>query len=377
MPQRPLRLGFIGGGTNSAIGRAHFNATALDGLYRLEAGCFSRHADINAASAAAYGVPAEHTYADWRQMLAAERGRLDAVAILTPTSDHVAPAVALLDAGYPVICEKALAASADDARAIRDAEHRHGGFLAVTFNYTGYPALREMRALLAGGRLGQLLHFEADMPQEGFIRRQADGSPIRPQDWRLRDGTIPTVYLDLGVHLHQIVHYLCGLRPGAVSAFHGSFGNFPQVVDFVSASACYENGVHGKFHFGKSMLGHRNGLALRLYGSDASAEWVQSRPEEIRIAHYDGRIELLDRGAATEVAGQARYTRFKAGHPAGYVEAFANLYVDIHAALCAHRAGTPAPNDEVFGTDLAVAGLDFLQAMADSANSRQWVSLGG
>jgi predicted dehydrogenase len=367
-PTTPLRLGFVGGGINSAIGRAHFNATAIDGLYRLEAGCFSRHAEINAASAVAYGVAAERTYADWQTMLATERGRLDAVAILTPTSDHVAPVIAFLDAGYAVICEKALAADIDGVKAIRAAEARSGSYLAVTFNYTGYPALREIRAMLSGGRLGKLLHFDAEMPQEGFIRRHADGLPVRPQDWRLRDGTIPTVYLDLGVHLHQIVHYLCALRPQSVSAFHGSFGNFPEVIDYVSASACYENGVHGRFHFGKSLLGHRNGLRIRLYGSHASIEWEQTNPEQIRVSHASGRIELLDRGAATEVAGLPRYTRFKAGHPAGYIEAFANIYLDVHDEIPARPAGGEGDR-EVFGSEVALAGLIFLSAMAESAGA--------
>lgn len=372
-PNSPLRLAFIGGGLNSAVGRAHYCATALDGLYRLEAGCFSRHPHINRGTADAYGIPHERTYANWQQLLQAEEGKIDAVVVLTPTSDHLAPVVASLEAGLPVICEKALAANVEEVQAIQNVERRLGGFLVVTYNYTGYPMLRELRSLIGNGKLGRLLHFEAEMPQEGFIRRSPDGAPIRPQEWRLRDGAIPTVYLDLGVHLHQIMHYLCNLRPRSVNAFHGSYGNFPEVIDFVSASVHYDNGVHGRFHFGKSMLGHRNGLTVRIYGSKASAEWIQASPETLRIAHDDGRIELIDRGGGCDVASATRYARFKAGHPAGYVEAFANLYTDIHAALHAKHAGTAMNQREIFGSDIAGDGLRFLHAMAESARNRRWI----
>ncbi|GAB6041969.1 Gfo/Idh/MocA family protein [Endothiovibrio diazotrophicus] len=374
-PAPPLKVAFIGGGINSAVGGAHFNALHLDGLYELVAGSFSRDPTTNAASAHRYGVPAERTYARAATLIEREADALDAVIVLTPTTAHVPPVVAALEAGIPVICEKALASNLDEVAAIRQAEARSGGFLAVTYNYTGYPALRELRALIQAGRLGRILHFVAEMPQEGFIRRGAEGNPLIPQAWRLQDGPVPTVYLDLGVHLHQIADYLTGARPRRVTGFHSSYGNFTEIVDFVSAAVEYENGIFGDFYFGKSMLGYRNGLKIRIFGSDASAEWEQVNPETIRLAHADGRIETLDRGAAVLVCNQPRYTRFKAGHPAGYIEAFANLYVDLHEALDRFHAGEPWQSADVAGSGLAHDGLRLLDAMARAAAGGSAVEL--
>lgn len=371
----PLQIGFIGGGINSAVGRAHYGAIRLDGLYRLAAGCFSRDAATNHDSARFYGVAPERTYDSVDAMLAAEADKLDAVVILTPTSDHLQPLLAALHAGLPVICEKAMVAGLDDARQVQAALQQTQGFLAMTYNYTGYPALREMKAMASSGRLGRLCHLRADMPQEGFLRQDRQGKPMQPQAWRLRDGSIPTVYLDLGTHLHQIVHYLTGLQGDNVAAFHASYGHFPDVVDYVNASVSYPGGVHGSFTFGKAMLGQRNGLQITLYGDQASVTWLQTEPELLRLAHKDGRIETLDRGGDMPVAAQTRYGRFKSGHPAGYVEAFANLYVDIHGCLLAYRRDGHWQSDEVFGADLACRGLAFLQTMADAARHGQRLPL--
>jgi predicted dehydrogenase len=368
-------VAFIGGGITSAVGRAHFNALQLDGLYRVVAGSFSRDPEHNRASAAAYGVAPEHTYADYRAMLDAKRAVLDAVIVLTPTSQHAEPVIAALEAGLPVICEKALATDLHELDVIDVALQRTGGFLAVTYNYTGYPALRELRTMIRHGALGRILHFNAEMPQEGFIRRDTTGQPIRPQSWRLRDGVVPTVYLDLAVHLHQITHYLMAGEPSTVSASQRSFGNFSDVVDYVSAQTSYADGVVGRFYFGKSMLGYRNGLRIQVFGSDASVEWEQTAPEALRVARADGTIQLVDRGAGTTTFQEQRYTRFKAGHPAGFIEAFANLYVDIHAALLQHRDEGRWHSDEVFGLPLVAQGLEFLTAMAQAARTETSVAV--
>lgn len=364
----PFNVAFIGGGINSAVGRAHYSALHMDGLFRLVAGAFSRHASVNAESGRAYGVDSARVYSNHRELIAAERNDLDAVIVLTPTSDHVTPVIDALEAGIPVICEKALASTLNEIETIRLVERENSGFLVVTYNYTGYPALREIRAMIGSGELGRLLHFTAEMPQEGFIRVDRSGKPFQPQDWRLHDGEIPTVYLDLGTHLHQIVHYLTGLSAVRVSASQRSYGHH-RVIDYVSASVDYEDGVHGSFYFGKSMLGYRNGLRIRIFGSRASIEWTQTNPEEFMLAYADGRVERRDRGGGGSVFADMRYTRFKAGHPAGYVEAFANLYMDIAIALRTYKTTGSWHSDEVFGSELDLSGLRLMQAMVDSANT--------
>jgi predicted dehydrogenase len=375
--QGPLRAAFIGGSIQSAVGYAHYAAARMDGRFDIVAGCFSRSPATNRATADAYGVDAKRLYPDWRLLVQAEAHDIDAAIILTPTPAHIESVTACLNAGIPAICEKALTSSAEDAESLLELQQAANGFLAVTFNYSGYPMVRELRGMIEGGALGRILHIEGEMPQEGFIRRNGEAPAATPQSWRLQDGRIPTLHLDLGVHLHHLVYYLTRLKPLEVSATLDSFGCFDTVADTASALARYEDGAVAHFWFSKAALGHRNGLRLRLYGDRASAEWTQSEPEILHLCYADGRREILDRGGDAPIARAARYTRFKAGHPAGYIEAFANLYADMSDALRAHRAGQAPTSEEVFGAGFAAEGLHFMQAMTDAAQTRSWLPVPG
>ncbi|WP_207792080.1 Gfo/Idh/MocA family protein [Siccirubricoccus phaeus] len=369
---RPLALGFLGGAVNSAIGTAHRAAAQMDGHWQVVAGCFSRRPEVNAATGREFGVAPERVHPDWRALLAAEAGRLDAIAVLTPTPDHAPMVAACLEAGLPVICEKVLAATMQEAVALRELRERRNGFLAVTYNYSGYPMVRELRRLVQRGALGRLLHFQVEMPQEGCIRTEPSGLKPRPQSWQLQDGAVPTISLDLAVHLHQLLHYVAGAAPVQVAAMQGSHGWFPGFIDDVQALLRCADGLYGHAWFSKSALGHRNGLRLRLYGTEAAAEWEQAAPEELRLSHADGRREILDRAAPVAIAAQPRYGRFRPGHPAGFIEAFANLYADIALALRHWQATGQFASEEVFGAELAIEGLALLEAIQRAAGSLTW-----
>lgn len=367
-----LNLGFIGGSVSSAVGYTHYVSSTLDKVWSVSAGAFSRDQGRNAETASLFGVDAGRVYDDWRQLIQDERGRLDAVAILTPSPAHFEMAAACMEAGLPVICEKSLTTSSRQVTGLQEVRDRHRGFLAVTYNYSGYPMVRELRQLIRSGALGQIKHFQAEMPQEGFIRVDPMGNRPQPQNWRLHDGDVPTIYLDLGVHLHQLVYYLTGESPVSVSGQHASYGWFPQVIDNVSAVCRYTRDVQGGVWFSKSALGHRNGLRLRIYGTEMAAEWFQANPEEIVLSRRDGRREILDRAGSVNVANAARYTRFKAGHPAGFVEAFANIYKDIASAVKHYQATGTFVSDEIFSTEVAGHGMRFLEAINRSATSGRW-----
>jgi predicted dehydrogenase len=204
----------------------------------------------------------------------------------------------------------------------------------------------------------------------------AQGNKPVPQSWRLSDGEIPTLHLDLAVHLHQIVHYLTGQKPEAVVSDQNHYGWFSGVVDNASCLCRYTGDVQGQFWFSKSALGHRNGLRIRIYGDHGSAEWYQANPEELLLAYMDGRREILDRAAAVEITNQRRYNRFKAGHPAGFVEAFANLYSDIADGLRQYQQTGAWQSNEVFSAELALEGMQFLEAMVLSVKTRAWQDVG-
>ena len=368
----PMSLGFIGGSLNSAVGYTHFVSSAMDNKWTLDAGCFSTNAQRNRETAQVYGVAAERVYDVWQDMFGKEKGHLDAIVILTPTPAHFEIVMACLKDGIPVICEKSLVTNSADAKAILDFCSRNNGFLAVTYNYSGYPMVRELRNSIRKGALGKILYFQAEMPQEGYIRVDANGNKPVPQAWRLSDGQVPTIHLDLAVHLHQLIHYLIGQKPTEVVSDQGSYGWFSEVIDNVTCLCRYSESLKGQIWFSKSALGHRNGLRLRIYGSKASAEWYQACSEELVLSFSDGRREIMDRASSVEVANMQRYNRFKAGHPAGFIEAFANLYTDIADCLHRYKATGQWVSENVFGAELALEGLQMAEAMNKSAHNKTW-----
>lgn len=368
----PMSLGFIGGSLNSAVGYTHFVSSAMDNKWTLDAGCFSTDLQRNRESAQVYGVAVDRVYSVWQDMLLKEKGRLDAIVILTPTPAHFEIVIACLKEGIPVICEKSLAVSSAEAEKILEVRNLKKGFLAVTYNYSGYPIVRELRTIIQNGSLGKILHFQAEMPQEGYIRVDAQGNKPVPQSWRLSDGKVPIIHLDLGSHLHQLIYYLVGQKPIEVIADQNSYGWFSGVIDNVSCLCRYSEGIQGQMWFSKSALGHRNGLRLRIYGSKGSAEWYQACPEELVLSYADGRREIMDRASTCEVANMRRYNRFKAGHPAGYIEAFANLYSDIADCLRQYKATGQWTSENVFSAELAVEGIKMIEAMIKSIDKNSW-----
>jgi predicted dehydrogenase len=367
-----LRVAFLGGAINSAIGYTHFNASRLDGHFRVEAGCFSRHDEQNKQSSNVYGVSPERSYLDWKALLKQEKGQVDALVILTPTPSHAEIAIAAVEAGYPVICEKALATSANECIQIENAVKANNGYLAVTYNYSGYPMVRELRRMISDGRFGSLQQIQIEMPQEGFLRVNAN-----PQDWRRKDYAVPTVSLDLGVHVHHLVDFLSGgLKPISLVGEQASYGQLSGIVDNVYCLARYENDLRVQAWWGKTALGHRNGLRVRVYGEKASAEWYQMDPEVLRWADNDGHHYLLDRGSGeAKTAQEPRYNRFKAGHPSGFIEAFANLYADFAQEIRGVGRAETIKNPYVYGAEHAREGMRVMEAISESAKRQSWVSL--
>ncbi|MBI5701720.1 Gfo/Idh/MocA family oxidoreductase [Candidatus Saganbacteria bacterium] len=371
---RKLKLAFIGGGLNSAVGMTHKIASQMDGRFELTAGCFSPDKCINEQTAKEWHP--ERLYATWVELLAEEKNKSDVLVALTPTLLHADIIVAAVKSGYPVISEKALTSSVADARRIKTALDDLQGYLAVTFNYTGYPMLRELKSVIKQNRLGKIQQIQIEMPQEGFARLGQDGRPVVPQEWRLSDGDIPTISLDLGVHLHSIIYFLTGERPLEVTAVQDSFGSFRQIIDNVICIAKYSNGLICNIWYGKTALGCRNGLKVRVYGELGSAEWYQMDPERLFLRDNRGQEQVLDRGSlGVNVCGLPRYGRFKAGHPAGFIEAFANLYCDIADSITAYMGKSSYDAEYVYGIDEALEGLCMFQSVDKAAKNKTWVNV--
>lgn len=358
--KRVLKLAIIGGAVDSAVGYTHLIASQMDHRFELVAACFSRRPEVNHATVEAWNLQNIRLYDTWLELLANEQNQVDAVAILTPTPMHHEMVIKALEAGYPVICEKALASSHQEGLEILDAVERTQGFLAVTHNYTGYPMLRELKEQVQQGKLGKLTQIHIEMPQEGFARLDMQGNKPTPQAWRLQDGVIPSISLDLGAHLQHMVHFISGENPVRLMADHQTFGWFKDIIDDVTAIAHYPSGMKSVMWYSKSALGYRNGLRIRVFGAEGSAEWYQMEPEVLVIHDVHGNRQWLDRASDVQLANQLRYNRFKSGHPAGFVEAFANLYVDIANKLEIFLDTAEYDREWTYGVKQAVDGLRYL-----------------
>lgn len=369
-----LKIAFLGGAINSAAGSAHYAAIRLVNRFEIVAGCFSRTHKVNYETAQHYNIEGDRVYNSLSELIEKEKSYVDAIVLLTPTDQHASQVIQCLEAGIAVICEKALAVSVGEAKSIKKSLADTNGFLAVIYNYLGYPILRELKYMIAKGKIGRLHHIQIEMPQEGFQRLGLDEQPVKPQTWRLHDGDIPMLSLDLSVHLHMMIKYLTTETPLNVVALSQSYGNFSDVKDNVSCMINYSNDISCNMWYSKIAVGNRNGLAIRIYGETGSAEWIQEKPEHLNMANNRGQRWIIDRGStAVEVCNLPRYTRFKAGHPAGFIEAFANYYDDIADSLLLHKAGkADYHNEHCFGIMEAIEGLELLDAIAKSSSSKKW-----
>ena len=365
-----LKLGFIGGAHSSAVGYTHWCASQLDNRWQVTSGCFSRDLDRSVETGSVWGLEQSACYSDWQRYIDEKKREVDAMCVLTPTPDHVDIVCRLLENNIPVICEKAMAASLSQSLKIKQALEKHGGFLGVTFNYSGYPMVRVLKKMIDDGDLGKLLKMRIEMPSDGFIQ-----SPERmhPQPWRLQDGEIPTLLLDLGVHVHHLCGFLTGQTPASVLGDFNNFSIFDSIVDDAHFWVEYKEGLKADYWVSKTALGHRNGLKFTLYGDKASATWVQEDPEHLHIAHSDSHRVIVDRGNC-EHKEEIR-ERFKPGHPSGFIEAFANLYNDLADCLTQFKETNVFSSPYVFGWAHAHEGLAVLDAASKANESKQWVSL--
>ncbi len=372
----PLSLGFIGGGLSSAAGATHYSACSLDGLWKLESGAFSRHSNTNIETAYRWHVDKNRTYDNWHRMVDSEKNKLDAVCILTHTPHHAEVIEYVLERKIPIICEKSITMDVTEANKIKKKFNPKKNFFASIFNYTGYPLIRELRERISSGDFGKIQQIHIEMPQEGFSRPPSiAGKNAPPQSWRLSDGNIPIICLDLGVHMHNMITFLTGQQPTEVFAEFGHYSAYRNIVDYVKMMLRFESGMKGSLWMTKTALGNRNGLTVRVYGEKASAYWYQMSPEELQISHLSGLRETVDRASTCHVAGKLRYNRMKPGHPAGFIEAFANLYYDIAEALQEFRDTGSWSTPYVYGFEEAAKGLKVFAAAVVSYRKQKWVTI--
>ena len=372
---RRLRLGMVGGGQGAFIGAVHRIASRIDDQYELVAGAFSSDPTRGAASADALRVAPDRSYADVHALAKAEAARpdgVDVVAVVTPNYLHHEAARALLDAGIAVICDKPLVTNIADARDLLAVATRAKIPFVVTHTYTGYPMVREARALVASGAIGPVRLVQVEYPQD-WLSGEAEATGNKQAEWRTdpaRSGPSGAVG-DIGTHAHNMAEFVSGLRVEAVAADLQSFVPGRRLDDNANMLLRLEGGARGMLWCSQVAPGHQNGMQIRVYGETGSLFWHQEHPNQLTVGAPGQPARELFRGGPGLSADAARATRVPPGHPEGYLEAFAQLYSDAAELVRAWREGR-APDPAVTllpGLEAGVRGVAFIEAALRSSKA--------
>jgi predicted dehydrogenase len=378
---RPIRLGMVGGGRDAFIGAVHRLAARMDGHFALVAGALSATPEKARASGADLGLDPARVYDDWAAMAAAEAARpdgIEAVAIVTPNHVHAAPATAFLARGVHVICDKPLTATLAEAQALAEAARAAPALFVLTHNYTGYPMIRQARAMVAAGEIGRVRVVQVEYAQDWLSTRLEDTGQ-KQAGWRTdpaRAGAGGATG-DIGTHAFNLAAFVTGLDADSLCADLDAFVQGRRVDDNAHVLLRYPGGAKGMLWASQVAAGHENGLSLRVYGEIGSLSWRQEEPNTLWHAPLGGSVRRITRGGAGAGPAAARLTRVPAGHPEGYLEGFANLYAEAAAAIRARAAGAPVPDGVLFPTvEDGLKGVAFVDAcVRSSAAGGVWVRL--
>ncbi len=367
-----IRLGMVGGGQGAFIGEVHRFAARLDDRFELCAGALSSDPERALASALELGISAERSYENFADMARCENARSDgvqAVAIVTPNHLHVAPALAMLEAGIHVICDKPLSSDYAQAKALASAVKASAAHFAVTYNYSAYPLVREARAMVAAGMLGDLRLVQVEYPQD-WLATDIETEGQKQAEWRTdpaRAGAGGCIG-DIGTHAFHLAGFVSGLQPHSLLADLSSFVPGRKLDDNAHILLRYESGARGMLWASQIAAGQENALKLRVYGELGSLEWFQENPNVLIHRPLGEPMRTLSRGGAGTQSGVV--IRIPPGHPEGFIEGFATLYSDF-ADLIEGRAGELLPTVED-----GVKGVRFVDAAVESmAQGSTWVTL--
>jgi len=381
MRQR-LRLGMIGGGRGAFIGAVHRIAARLDDRYELVAGVFSSDPQRSRDSGAELLVDAHRCYGSVDEMIQAEAARadrVDVVAIVTPNHLHYAAAKQVLEAGCHVICDKPMTTSVADANDLVGTAERTKRVLAVTYNYSGYPLVRQAKQMIAAGELGELRLVQVEYAQD-WLTTLLEAEGQKQASWRAdpRQVGAAAAVGDIGTHAFHLAEFVSGLQVSQLAADLSTHVAGRKLDDNAQMLLRFANGARGALWASQIAPGNENGLRLRIYGASGGLEWSQEEPNHLRHAPYGQQPRIIARGGPGVTPLAASAARIPAGHPEGYLEAFAQVYCDIADLIAAYDAKTapPAGAQLVPTAKDGLRGVQFVHAAVES--SRQdaaWMNL--
>jgi len=376
-----VRLGMVGGGQGAFIGAVHRIAARLDDSYVLVCGALSSDANRAHASAAEIGLDPARSYGSYTEMFAAERtlsDGMEAVAIVTPNHLHYPVARAALHAGLHVICDKPLATSVVEADALAQLAADADRIFAVTYNYSGYPMVRQARAMVARGDIGALRVVQVEYAQ-AWLAGPLEATGQKQAAWRTdpsRAGSGGAIG-DIGSHAFHLACFVSGRVPEQILADLSTFVAGRKVDDNAHVMLRFAGGARGMLWASQVAHGHDNALRLRVYGENGGLEWAQEEPDRLWFTPSGQPRQLLARGGPALYPEAARVTRVPAGHPEGYIEGFATIYAEVAHALRSARENAVAAPEVTFPTVMdGVRGVRFIDAcVRSSAAGGRWIDL--
>lgn len=380
---RKLRYGMVGGGPGAFIGEVHRKAAALDGHMELVAGAFSSSAEKSAEMGDRLQLDSSRIYGSFKEMAEKEAKlpkdqRIDFVSIVTPNFLHFPVSKAFIEAGIHVICDKPMTNTVEEAEELCRLVDKHKVVFGLTHNYTGYPMVKEAREMIRNKKLGKLRKIVVEYPQ-GWLSEPIEQEGAKQAEWRTdpdRAG-VSSAIGDIGSHAENLVEYITGLRMEKLYADITSFVEGRELEDDANLLVHYEQGVRGILYASQISVGEENNLNIRIYGTDASLEWRQENPNYLHVKYPDRPEEIYKRGNPY-LSDIAQFNnRIPPGHPEGFIEAFANIYLNVARTILAREKGK---EPDEFSADFPTVqdgaiGVHFIHKSIESGKKQQWMDM--
>jgi predicted dehydrogenase len=381
MKQRKIRMGMVGGGPGAFIGNVHRMAAALDGQIELVCGAFSSDPEKSREAGKSLFLDEDRVYANFEEMINKEKElpigeRMDFISIVTPNHVHFAPAKLALENGFDVVCDKPLSFSLDEAETLAKIVEKTGRIFCLTHNYTGYPMVRQAKAMVSAGAIGKIRKVVVEYPQ-GWLSTLLESSGQKQAGWRTdpsKSGKAGCIG-DIGTHAENLAEFITGLEIKELAADLSTFVEGRLLDDDGSVLLRFNNGAKGILFASQIAVGDENNIRIRVYGETGGLEWLQTEPNTLLVKHPEKANEIYRTGAGYLRKEAQNATRIPAGHPEGYLEAFANLYKEFALACRLRNEGKPFEITFPTVKD-GVRGMKFIEAVVGSSSQNaKWTSL--
>ena len=376
-----IKLGMVGGGEGAFIGEVHRIAARMDERFHLCAGALCSDPERSLKSALDLGLPEDRSYSDYKEMAISESQRDDGinfVSIVTPNHLHHPIAKAFMEVGINVICDKPMTMNSEEAQELIDISESSDLIFAVTYNYSGYPLIREAREIIKKGDIGSIRIIKVEYIQD-WLTEPIENTGQKQASWRVdpKKSGIGGSIGDIGTHAFHLAHFVTQQLPNKISADLSCFVEGRELDDNAHILMRYESGAKGMIWSSQVAPGNENNLKIQIYGEKGGLIWQQENPNELILNLLNQPSRRLTRGSSFVGDQSARLTRIPAGHPEGYLEGFANIYREVADEFSAKISGKPISKDILYPTSReGLYGVSFIEAAIES-NSKDsvWTDL--